>query len=297
MVWRKAVAPKSCCGARITGSAQRCFPRVWALTVSVLHQSELDKSRAVAHPGAVRRRSTWSLSVALALIAATPGAATAQSTSPPTCASLDAQGARFAGLPARVLVGAQERFAIQETGDFEAVGPFQVTMRVDRGRPFFSGPVRTFRELFLRFEFRDRSARITAVGVVEDPDGNRCQVSLSTRVRAIRRVYFPGLCFEYRYRPGRIIVACGDGGFILQRMRWRGWNRRVVRGRGIARVNDCTPYCAAGTIRRVPVRVRLAGRKRCAAQNRYVYTRLRYRFTRRPRNITRTAGAFPFPCR
>ena len=257
----------------------------------------LDRWPAFAHSGAMRRWSALLLLVAVLLTACMPGTAAAQPPPTRSCTALGTEGARFVGLPPRVLVGAQERFSLEETGDFAAVGPFRVTMRDARGRSFFSGRVQTFRELFIELDFRDRFARISAVGVVEDLDGNQCEVNIAKTVRPIRRVYFPSLCFEYRYRPQRIIVACGDGGFILQHMRWRGWNRKVVRGRGIARVNDCTPFCAGGTIRKVPVRVRLSGRKRCAAQNRYVYTRLSYRFTRRPRNITRTAGRFPFHCR
>ncbi len=81
-------------------------------------------------------------------------------------------------------------------------------------------------------------------------------------------------------------------------MRWRGWNRRVVRGRGLAWLNDCIPFCAYGHFHYYRARARLYRRRYCPAVERYVYTRLRYHYI----DVPPGAGSFrgstvPFACR
>jgi hypothetical protein len=74
-----------------------------------------------------------------------------------------------------------------------------------------------------------------------------------------------------------VIIACADAGFILNSMRWLRWGGKVARGRGTARVNDCRPSCAGGTIHRRPVRVWLDRRRYCSEGDAYAYGRMRYR--------------------
>jgi hypothetical protein len=107
------------------------------------------------------------------------------------------------------------------------------------------------------------------------------------------RVYFPSRCNNAVYRPQRIIIACGDGNLFVTGMRWRGWNRRVVRGWGTGHGNDCIPYCATGHFHTFPIRIRLDGPRYCATSNRYQYRRasLRYIFDGR-----RQEYSVRFPC-
>ncbi|MCK8680813.1 MULTISPECIES: hypothetical protein [Streptomyces] len=58
-------------------------------------------------------------------------------------------------------------------------------------------------------------------------------------------------------RPGDYIIACGDGNNRLTRLRWTSWGPDGAVGTGVNVVNDCRPYCAAGTLRSYPVTVRL----------------------------------------
>ncbi|MEV6123345.1 MULTISPECIES: hypothetical protein [unclassified Streptomyces] len=57
--------------------------------------------------------------------------------------------------------------------------------------------------------------------------------------------------------PASFILACGDGNSRLASMSWVRWDARAAAGRGVNVVNDCVPYCAAGTFHSYPVRVRL----------------------------------------
>jgi hypothetical protein len=168
-----------------------------------------------------------------------------------------------------------------------------------RGRTFFRGTSELPAVAYLVFEPGSRHAVISAEATEVALDDSRCTRTIWERVRALNRVYFPSRCVNLSYRPRSVIVACGDGNFGLRRMRWRGWNRRVVRGRGTGLLNDCSPFCAEGHFHPLPVRVLLSGRGRCPNADRYVYTRLRYRFTRRPswNPQLRRGGRVPFPCR
>jgi hypothetical protein len=57
-----------------------------------------------------------------------------------------------------------------------------------------------------------------------------------------------------------------------------------------ARVNDCRPSCAGGTIHRRPVRVRLDRRRYCPRGDAHAYTRMRYRLGGRlPAGVRRRA--------
>jgi hypothetical protein len=46
--------------------------------------------------------------------------------------------------------------------------------------------------------------------------------------------------------PRALVLACADGNYELASLRWSSWGRATATATGIARANDCTPYCAAG---------------------------------------------------
>jgi hypothetical protein len=47
-------------------------------------------------------------------------------------------------------------------------------------------------------------------------------------------------------RPGKYVLACGDGNFYVTSLRWVRWSASVGIARGEATLNDCQPDCAAG---------------------------------------------------
>jgi len=47
-------------------------------------------------------------------------------------------------------------------------------------------------------------------------------------------------------KPTSLVLACGDGNYLLASLRWNGWGGSAATATGIARANDCKPYCAAG---------------------------------------------------
>ncbi|MFI6932029.1 hypothetical protein [Streptomyces sp. NPDC050287] len=63
--------------------------------------------------------------------------------------------------------------------------------------------------------------------------------------------------WKSRVRPADFVLACGDGNSRLGSLHWSRWGAHsaVAKGRNV--VNDCDPYCAAGTFHSYPVVVRL----------------------------------------
>ncbi|MFJ2398412.1 hypothetical protein ACIOTI_37540 [Streptomyces sp. NPDC087843] len=57
--------------------------------------------------------------------------------------------------------------------------------------------------------------------------------------------------------PGNFVLACGDGNSRLTSLQWSRWDANSAVASGVNVVNDCKPYCAAGTFRKYPVTVRL----------------------------------------
>ncbi|MFI9625933.1 hypothetical protein [Streptomyces sp. NPDC052042] len=88
-------------------------------------------------------------------------------------------------------------------------------------------------------------------------------------------------CFSQpRVRPDDFLLACGDGNNRLVSLRWTRWDRASAEGTGLDAVNDCRPYCAAGTFHTYPVRVRLDRPKSLQGQpGLQHFTRLRLDYT------------------
>jgi hypothetical protein len=216
-----------------------------------------------------------------------PAGAAAQA-SPPPCSQFGTEGARLSGLKARAVVGQLQRFTIETTGSYTTVGDFfHVQIRDHRGKVLNDSlvPPGGGIDVDLRFRWGDRSATVTATGVVADETGRQCRATIVRKVKAINRAYFHSLCYDVRYKPRTVIEACGDAGLQLRRMRWRGWNRKLVRGKGRMLYNDCDPFCAGGHFHSIPVKVTLSRRRLCREVDRYIYTRETYRLSRRPSNF------------
>ena len=60
-------------------------------------------------------------------------------------------------------------------------------------------------------------------------------------------------------------------------LRWSSWGGERAEGRGVARLVQCTPTCAAGRLRYLPAEVVLTGRRRCDGTPFYTEAQLRLR--------------------
>jgi hypothetical protein len=245
-----------------------------------------------------------SLITGVTTAAAAAPAAHAQAS--PPCSAGTEQALEFEGLPGRIVYGPPRIFAFADTfGDYMLDGLIHVTMAdAATGRVFFEGDVDAYDDLYLQLDLDDDPVTVTATYDQSDPlapEVGVCRQTLARTVRGYRRIVLPRQCLQGVYRPRTVIIACGDGNFQLRRLRWRGWNRATAKARGYAWVNDCVPYCAAGTFHRYRVRVRASRIRRCSHDDdRYRYTRLRITYPARrlggiPRRATLAVPCFSVP--
>jgi hypothetical protein len=76
-------------------------------------------------------------------------------------------------------------------------------------------------------------------------------------------------CGKLVRRPATLEIACGDGNYALESLRWSSWGGSTATAAGAAVVNDCIPYCAKGHFHRYAVRVTLGRVIRCTGGRRY----------------------------
>jgi hypothetical protein len=74
-------------------------------------------------------------------------------------------------------------------------------------------------------------------------------------------------CNVLKFKPKKIVIACGDGGIWLSKLRWSSWNATGATGAGTYNQNNCTPNCVNGHINSAPVKVTLSKPKMCPSQS------------------------------
>jgi hypothetical protein len=91
---------------------------------------------------------------------------------------------------------------------------------------------------------------------------------------------------RFQRKPPELVYSGNGAAFVAGRrgptssLRWIGWGMRTAVVNGDDWRNNCKPYCAAGTYRGYPVRVRLYRRRHMAG--RPVFTRVAITYLRTP---------------
>ena len=97
------------------------------------------------------------------------------------------------------------------------------------------------------------------------------------------------------YKPKKVIIACGDGAFVVVKLEWSKWSRKTAVGKGVGKVNTCEPSCAEGKFKSYKVKLTAGKPTKCAKGDRQ-FTRLTYTFTdKKPKGVKRTESV-PRPC-
>ena len=97
-------------------------------------------------------------------------------------------------------------------------------------------------------------------------------------------------CYTQVTTPARITLACADGNFWVDGLRWRGWGTTTAIATGTSHQNDCTPNCAGGHFKTRAVSVAATKPATCLGGRRQ-YTHFVWRFT-----AGRAGGSADFPC-
>ena len=95
-------------------------------------------------------------------------------------------------------------------------------------------------------------------------------------------------------RPAKITITCADANFYVTGLRWSSWTAKSATASGTAHVNNCTPYCAAGTFHTYAATVSLSRPASC--HGRLVFGKLTWRFTHaKPKDQPRV-GSITYGC-
>lgn len=106
------------------------------------------------------------------------------------------------------------------------------------------------------------------------PSAPRPSSRLSAAVQSYRSRPSLADCLGHsQVRPASITLACADGNSSITGIRWRSW-QATADGQGTWLINDCTPFCARGTVHRFPVQVVLSAPERVNGAHFRRYTKL-----------------------
>ena len=68
----------------------------------------------------------------------------------------------------------------------------------------------------------------------------------TTRSPTKTQVELPCVGDSLAYRPGSLLLACGDGNLSVEDIRWSAWEGNFAAGIGTVLANLCQPDCARG---------------------------------------------------
>jgi hypothetical protein len=115
-------------------------------------------------------------------------------------------------------------------------------------------------------------------------------------VLAVAATVFTGCAHQPVVRPHEVVVACGDGNFYVDKLRWSSWRGAAAVATGVAHENDCTPNCAAGHFHTYRAELRLSHVVRCV-KGRAEFATIGWRFlAAKPAHVPRTDSE-TLPCR
>ena len=78
-------------------------------------------------------------------------------------------------------------------------------------------------------------------------------------------------------KPTTVTFACGDGNFLIEKLRWTGWGESFAAATGTFEANDCTPNCAAGHFHAYKGVIVASGSQKCP-DGTQAYATVRYAF-------------------
>jgi hypothetical protein len=112
-----------------------------------------------------------------------------------------------------------------------------------------------------------------------------------------KRVELIANCFKPKFKPGTVIIACGDASLGAKGMTWPTWTRKKADGTGTGLINDCIPDCESGTTKTAPMELQLSRPQLCSNGKR-VFAKLRWIWTSGPPISDAVAsGATPMGCK
>lgn len=104
-------------------------------------------------------------------------------------------------------------------------------------------------------------------------------------------------CHGHNFKPGGIILACGDAGLYVEHLDWKHWGRGEANGIGTGTGKTCRPSCAEGGTKSASMEIRLFKPRFCSQDGRIHFTKMRYRWTHgSPIAGQPDSNVIPSPC-
>lgn len=104
-----------------------------------------------------------------------------------------------------------------------------------------------------------------------------------------------GCAHTAQVRPHEVVIACADGDFYANKLTWSSWGTRGAAASGVAHVNDCNPYCAAGRFHVYRIALRLSHAVTCNT-DRLMFARIAWVFAGARPAAQPRAGSETLPC-
>jgi hypothetical protein len=104
-------------------------------------------------------------------------------------------------------------------------------------------------------------------------------------------------CNKEQYKPQEIIVACGDAGTYVNRLKWSSWTTTKASGKGEYTYNTCKPMCDDGNLKSFAVDATLTDAKSCKNEPHKAFTKLELTFTQgRPTYVKKSTYSLTLGC-
>jgi hypothetical protein len=111
------------------------------------------------------------------------------------------------------------------------------------------------------------------------------------------RTFVASRCDNAAYKPGSVVLACGDAGLIAQGLTWGSWGSSTATGTGTGVAKVCEPDCASGKVVRAEIRLTLSRPQLCGADGKRHFTKIRYVWVDgAPVKGQPAQGTIPMPC-
>lgn len=104
-------------------------------------------------------------------------------------------------------------------------------------------------------------------------------------------------CHNAAYKPGSVVLVCGDAGMIAQGLIWSSWGSGSATGTGTDVAKVCEPDCASGKVVGAKIRLVLSRPRLCAGDGKRHFTELHYVWIDgTPVRGQPSQGTIPMPC-
>jgi hypothetical protein len=86
-----------------------------------------------------------------------------------------------------------------------------------------------------------------------------------------------------KFKPSKIIIACGDGNLFVDGLSWSSWGASTAKGKGTGHQNTCSPSCAKGKFKKYPMKVKLSAPHNCAGKTEFAELKYTWTGKKRPK--------------